>query len=84
MWDNPTMKVVADSRGRLAARQYFRPGKAFEISPLPDGALRVVELMERKVPVAKVKFTAEGDFECPRLMSRNEIRAALRADRDTQ
>lgn len=78
------MKVVADSRGRLAAMQYFRPGKAFDISPLPDGALRVVELVEREVPVAKVKFKADGNFECPRLMSRAEIRAALRADRDAQ
>jgi hypothetical protein len=78
------MKVVADSRGRLAAMQYFRPGKAFDISPLPDGALRVVELVEREVPVVKVKFAADGNFECPRLMSRDEIRAALRADRDAQ
>jgi hypothetical protein len=83
-WDYPIMKVVADSRGRLAAMQYFRPGKAFDISPLPDGGLRVIELVERKVPVIKLKRGPEGLLVCPRLLSREEIVAYIRAERDAQ
>jgi hypothetical protein len=76
------MKAVADSRGRLAAMEYFKPGKAYDLAPMPDGGIRVVELVERTVPVAKVKFSRDGDFECQRLMTRAEIVASIRADRD--
>ena len=78
------MKIVADSRGRLAAMELFRPGKAFDASKQPDGSIRLIELVEREVPVVPVKFNKDGTFECPRLMSREQIRAALRADRDAQ
>jgi hypothetical protein len=78
------MKAVADSRGRLAAKQYFKPGKAYDLAPLPDGGVRVIELVEREVPVVKVKFTKDGNFECQRLMTREQIVAAIRADRDAQ
>jgi len=55
-WDNPIMKIVADSRGRLAAREYFRPGTAFDASRQPDGSIRLIELVEKEVPLVKVKF----------------------------
>ena len=64
--------------------EYFRPGTAFDATRQPDGSIRVVELVEKKVPVVKAKFNKDGTFECPRLMSREEIRAAIRADRDAQ
>ena len=64
--------------------ELFRPGKAFDASKQPDGSIRLIELVEREVPVVPVKFNKDGTFECPRLMSREQIRAALRADRDAQ
>ena len=78
------MKAVADSKGRLTAIQYFKPGKAFDISQQEDGSVRVIELAEREVPTARVKFNADGSFECPSLMSRQQISEAIRADRDAQ
>jgi hypothetical protein len=77
------MKAVADSRGRLAAMEYFKPGKAYDLAPLPDGGVRVVELVEREVPVVKVKFKKDGSFVCQRIMTREEIVASIRADRDS-
>ena len=78
------MKAVADSRGRLAAMQYFRPGKAFDIAPLPDGGVRVIEMVEKEVPVIKVKFRKDGNFECPAILSREQILSAIRADREAR
>ena len=78
------MKLIADSRGRLTAADLFRPNTAFDASVQPDGSIRVVELVEKKVPVVKVKFKADGSFECPRLMTRQQIRDTIRADRDAR
>jgi len=78
------MKLVADSRGRLAAKDLFRPGTVFDVTPQADGSLRVVELVEREVPVIKLKRGADGMFNCPHLMSREEIVAYIRADRDAR
>ena len=78
------MKLIADSRGRLAAMELFRPGTVFDVTRQADGSLRVVELVEREVPVVKVKFNKDGTFECPKLMSREEIVAYIRADRDAR
>ncbi len=50
LWDYPIMKLVADSRGRLTAADLFRPGTAFDASPQPDGSIRIVELVEKKLP----------------------------------
>ena len=78
------MKLIADSRGRLTAMDLFRPNTAFDASVQPDGSIRVVELVEKKVPVLKVKRNKDGSCHCPRLMTREEIRASIRADRDRQ
>jgi hypothetical protein len=78
------MKLIADSRGRLAAMQFFRPGTAFDVTPQPDGSLRVIELVERQVPVIKLKRGRDGLFSCPQLMSREQIVACIRADRDAR
>ena len=56
-WDCPTVKLIADSRGRLAARGIFQPGKAFDATPQPDGSIRLKELVEREGPVVKLKKT---------------------------
>jgi len=78
------MKLIADSRGRLAAREVFRPGKTFEVTPLPDGSIRLIELVEREVPVVKLKKNRAGVFSSPRPLTRAEAQAAIRADRDDQ
>jgi hypothetical protein len=78
------MKLIADSRGRLTAADLFRPNTAFDASYQPDGSIRVVELVEKEVPVVKVKRNKDGTYNVPRLMTRAEIRAAIRADRDRQ
>src|ERR1700723_477149 len=83
-WDHPIMKLIADSRGRLAARDIFRPGKAFDVTPQPDGSIRVMELVEKEVPVVPIKFNKDGSFACPRLMTRRQICQAIRADRDAR
>jgi hypothetical protein len=82
MWDDPIMKLVADSRGRLTAAELFRPGTAYDATQLADGKILVVELVAREVPEISLRFHADGSFECPVLMTREQIRAAIRADRD--
>ena len=78
------MKLIADSRGRQAAREIFRPGKTFHVTPQPDGSIRLRELVEREVPVVKLKKNRAGVFSTPRPLTRDEARAAIRADRDAQ
>lgn len=73
------MKLIADSRGRLATREFFRPGPAFDVSRQPDGSFRVIELVEKEVPVVKLKKRADGLFESPAPLSRAAVLAALGA-----
>jgi hypothetical protein len=78
------MKLIADSRGRLTAAELFRPNTAFDATLQPDGSIRVVELVEKQVPIIKVKRNKDGTYECPLGLTRDEIRAAIRADRERQ
>jgi hypothetical protein len=84
LWDYPIMKLVADSRGRLTAADLFRPNTAFDASPQPDGSIRIVELVEKEVPVVKPVRTKEGFLMLPVKISRKAIIRAIRADRDAQ
>jgi hypothetical protein len=77
------MKLIADSRGRLAAREIFRPGKIFDVSPQPDGSIRLMELVEREIPMVKLQKRA-GIFSTPQPLTREQARTAIRADRDAQ
>ncbi|HTV61097.1 MAG TPA: hypothetical protein VMH30_00860 [Verrucomicrobiae bacterium] len=83
-WDNPTMKLVADSRGRLTAAELFRPGTAFEANRMPDGSIRLSELVKKETPVVELKRTGEGFLMLPVKVSNEAIAAAIRADRDAQ
>jgi hypothetical protein len=78
------MKLVADSRGRLTAADLFRPGSAFDAARMPDGTIRLAELVEKDVPLVKPVRTKEGFLMCPVKVSRKAIVAAIRADRDAQ
>lgn len=48
------MKLVADTHGRLTAAKHFRPGTAFDLSLQTDGSYRLIELVEKKNPPAKL------------------------------
>jgi len=78
------MKLIADSRGRLTAADLFRPNTAFDATVQPDGSIRVVELVEKEVPIVKVTRNKDGTYNVPLRLTRDEIRAAIRADRDRQ
>jgi hypothetical protein len=78
------MKLIADAKGRLTAAELFKPGRTFDAAVQPDGSIRVVELVEKRVPTVRVKFNRDGSFECPPLMSRETVCATLRTDRDAR
>jgi hypothetical protein len=84
MWDKPIMKIVADSRGRLTAAELFRPGTAFNVNKMPDGTIRLAELVEKDVPVVRPLRTKNGFLMSPVNISRKNIIAAIWADRDAQ
>jgi len=54
------VKLTADSRGRLSAMELIQPGLAFYVTRQPDGSFRVIELVERKVPVVRLKKGRDG------------------------
>ncbi len=76
------MKLVADKLGRICSAELFPPRMAFDASRLPDGSVRVVQLVGKDVPVVKPVRTRKGFLMLPLKVSRQSIRAALRADRD--
>ena len=78
------MKLVADSNGRLACKEFFTPGRPFSAKRQPDGSIRIVELIEKEVPTVKPVRTKEGFYMLPVKVDRKSITAAIRADRDAQ
>ena len=78
------MKLVADERGRLTSAELFHPGAAFSAEKLPDGSIRIVELVEKDVPLATPIRTKEGFVMLPMKLNRKLVSAAIRADRDSQ
>jgi hypothetical protein len=57
------MKLVANKNGRICSAELFPPRTAFDASRQPDGSVRVVELVEKEVPLVKPIRTAEGFFD---------------------
>jgi hypothetical protein len=78
------MKLVADENGRLACKGLFSPRKAFSAERQPDGSIRLVELVEKEVPVACSVRTKQGFLMLPGKLERQAIAAAIRADRDAR
>jgi hypothetical protein len=78
------MKLVADKNGRICSAELFPPRTVFDASRQPDGSVRVVPLVEKEVPLVKPVRTREGFLMLPLKVSRESIRAALRADREAQ
>jgi|BarGraIncu01121A_1022015.scaffolds.fasta_scaffold61751_1 hypothetical protein len=48
------MKIIADSRGRLTAADLFPAHTAFDARKLPDGSIRLIELVEKPLPKARI------------------------------
>jgi hypothetical protein len=78
------MKATTDDDGRLACAELFPPRSTFDARRMPDGAVRVVKLENGDVPVVKSVLTKDGLMVSPVKVSRETIRAAVRADRDAQ
>ncbi|HEX4121334.1 MAG TPA: hypothetical protein VH619_12005 [Verrucomicrobiae bacterium] len=78
------MKLVADKNGRICSAELFPPRTAFDASRQPDGSVRVVPLVEKEAPLMKPIRTREGFLMLPAKVSRQRIRAAIRADRDAR
>ena len=78
------MKVTTDDEGRLACAELFPPRSTFDARRMPDGTVRVVKLENGDVPVVKSVLTQDGLMVSPVKISRETIRAAIRADRDAQ
>lgn len=78
------MKLIADENGRLACKELFTPRKPFSAERQPDGSIRIVELVEKEVPLVTPVRTREGFLMLPRRLDRKSIAAAIRADRDAR
>ena len=78
------MKVTTDDEGRLACAELFPPRSAFDARRMPDGTVRVVKLQNGDVPVVKSVVTKDGLMVSPVKISRETIRAVIRADREAQ
>ncbi len=60
------MRLIADANGRLTYKDFFRPGTVFDVTRQRDGSFRVIELVEREVPVARLKNSLMGCLFAPR------------------
>ncbi len=78
------MKLVADENGRLACKELFTPRKPFSAERQADGSIRVVELVEKEVPLVSPIRTKEGFLLLPRKLDPRNVSAAIRADRDAR
>jgi hypothetical protein len=76
------MTVIADSKKRVTLPT--KPGERFDVQVFGEDKYVLTRLapVAREVPVVKVKFNKDGNFECQRIMTREEIVASIRADRD--
>jgi hypothetical protein len=82
-WDAPRMRVSTDDRCRLQSRELFKPNTRYEGELAADGSIRLMELVEKPVPVVKIR--RQGGFVLvDTKLDREAIRAAIRADRDSR
>ena len=77
------MRVSTDDRCRLQSRELFKPNTRYEGEVAPDGSIRLVELVEKSVPVAGIR--KQGGFVLVNAkVDREAIRLAIRTDRDSR
>ena len=78
------MRLTADNKGRLTCADLFPPQSTFDAKRMPDGTVRLVEMVEKDVPVVKPVRTSEGFLMLPVKIDKQLIRAAIRADRNAR
>lgn len=78
------MRLTADDKGRLTCADLFPPRKTFDARRQPDGTVRLVQLVEKEVPLVKSVRNQDGFLLLPVKVDRLAIRAALRAERDAR
>jgi len=76
------MKLVTDSKGRLTCAELFPPNTPFSAEKQGDGSIRLIELVEKDVPVINSVRTKDGFLVSPVKVDRKLVVAAIRADRD--
>jgi hypothetical protein len=82
MWDNPTVKLTADDKGRITSSELFRPRRAYDASKLPDGTIRIVELVEKNVPVVRARKIGGRWIGADLKLDAKTIVGSIRADRE--
>lgn len=78
------MKLVADDKGRLTCAQLFPPRAAFDATKQPDGSVRLVELVEKPVPIVRPRKVGGRLTGASVRLDRNTVAAAVRADREAR
>ena len=82
------MKLVTDDRCRVESPELFKPNTPYQANRTSDGRIEFIELVEKEVPVVQVRRVKgklipqwPKGFKRP---TREEIAAAVRADRDAR
>lgn len=77
------MRLSSDDRCRIQNQKLFKPNTRYEGDLEMDGSIRLVELVEKEVPLVKTR-KAGGFVLVNAKIDRAAIRAAIRADRDSR
>jgi hypothetical protein len=83
-WDYSIMKLVADDNGRLACKSLFTPKRAFSAERQADGSIRLVELVEKEVPVVRARKVNGRWVGAEVQLDSAEVVRAIRADREAR
>ena len=83
-WDCSIMKLVADDNGRLACKSLFTPKRAFSAERQADGSIRLVELVEKEVPVVRARKVNGRWMGAEMQLDRAKVIRAIRADREAR
>jgi hypothetical protein len=83
-WDYSIMKLVADDNGRLAYKSLFPPKRAFSAERQADGSIRLVELVEKEVPVVRARKVNGRWIGAEVQLDRAKVISAIRADREAR
>ena len=78
------MKLISDDRCRLTSQELFKPNTPYDAQRKPDGTIRLIELVEKEVPIVRPFRTKEGFLMLPNKLDRGLVAAAIRADRDAR
>jgi hypothetical protein len=78
------MKLVADENGRLACKSLFTPKKAFSAERQPDGSIRLIELVEREIPLVRARKVKGRWVGAAVRLDRSAIVRAIKAVRESR